>query len=79
MTVCVLTRFFILELSSLYAASCFFHSSTLAVLSCKAVVNLALLFFRVCSSTSHFLALAELRGVAQVCIIDLEHSSFYNT
>ena len=57
-----LTRFFIRALSSLYAANCFFHSSTLAVLSCNAVVSRALLFFNVWSSTSHFLALAELEG-----------------
>ena len=48
-------------LSSLYAFSCFFHSSTLAVLSCRAAVSRALLFFSVCSSVSHFLALAELQ------------------
>ena len=56
----VLTFFFILPVSSLYPASCFFHSSTLAVDSCKAAVSLALLFFNVCNSISHFLALDEL-------------------
>ena len=57
------TFFFILALSSLYAASCFFHSSTLVVLSCSAAVRRALLFFRVCNSTSHFLALVELKTI----------------
>ena len=57
---------FILLFSSLYADSCFFHSSTLDVLSCKAVVSLALLFFNVCSSSSHFLALFELQDQRKI-------------
>lgn len=54
------TFFLSLMFSSLQAFSCFFHSSTFVVLSCNAAVSLALLFFSVCSSVSHFLALAEL-------------------
>src|SRR6056300_1623005 len=52
---------FSLVFSSLYEFSCLFHSSTLAVDSCKAEVNRALLFFKVASSTSHFFAFEELK------------------
>lgn len=41
---------FILAFSSLYNCSCLFHSSTLAVDSCNALVNLALLVLRVVNS-----------------------------
>ena len=55
-TIRLLTRWF----SSLYACNWRFHSSTLAVDSCRAFVSRALLFLSVASSTSHFFALAEL-------------------
>lgn len=55
-----------LEFSSLYEFSCLFHSSTFAVDSCKAEVSLALLFLSVVSSTSHFLAFAELKKEGQI-------------
>ena len=54
-----------LVLSSLYECSCRFHSSTLAVDSWRAEVSRALLFFSVDNSTSHFLALAELKQTEQ--------------
>ena len=55
------TLCFILVFSSFNVCNCLFHSSTLAVDSCRAFVNLVLLLFNVCSSISHFLALVELK------------------
>mgnify|MGYP007048732757 CR=1 FL=1 len=63
---------FSLEFSSLYEFSCRFHSSTLDVDSCNADVSLALLFFNVVSSTSHFLALAELHEWKTLYQINVE-------
>lgn len=47
--------------SSLYVCNWRFHSSTLAVDSCSALVNRILLLFSVANSISHFLALAQLQ------------------
>lgn len=56
------TLCFILLFSSFNDCNCRFHSSTLAVDSCNALVKRVLLLFNVCSSISHFFAFVELIG-----------------
>lgn len=51
-----------LSVSSWYAASCFFHCSTLALASCNAATSLELLSCRVKSSASRFISQMELRN-----------------
>lgn len=66
---------FIRRFSSLYVCSWRFHSSTLAVDSCRALVNRMLLLFSVDNSISHFFALAQLRHLERMTemMINLRH------